>query len=86
MDLKNSVLARKLQISYQMENKHDDQKEEVMEVMDMGGIPEGLPEEFQVGKDMRFGLNSMRAAERENDDPMWSPSSALPSDWLFGDE
>ena len=57
-----------------------------MEVMDSGGVPEDFMEEFQVGKDMLFRLNSKAAAEKEGDDPMWSSSSALPSDWLFGDE
>jgi hypothetical protein len=58
-----------------------------MEVKDLGGMPEDFLEEFQVGKDMLFRLNSITAAEKENnDDPMWSSSSALPSDWLFGDE
>jgi hypothetical protein len=54
--------------------------------MGLSGIPEDSLEEFQVGKDMVFRLNPMAVTEKEDDDPMWSSSSALPSDWLFGDE
>jgi|OpeIllAssembly_1097287.scaffolds.fasta_scaffold50201_1 hypothetical protein len=67
-------------------DKIDYQKEEVMEVLDFGGIPEDSLEEIQVGNDMLFRLNPMKEIEKESDDPMWSSSSALPSDWLFGDE
>ena len=68
-----------------MDNRPDNQKEEVMEAMDLGGAPEDFMQEFQTGKDMRFSLNS-KAAEKKDDDPMWSTSSAMPSDWLFAEE
>ena len=68
-----------------MDNKPDNQKEEVMEAMDLGGTPEDFMQEFQAGKDMLFSLNSGAATEKKNDDPMWS-SSATPSDWLFAEE
>lgn len=93
-------MAQNLLLWVQIDKRLDYQKEEVMEVKDLGGIPEDLLEEFQVGKDMLFRLNSLEKVSEgmkgslksretfggSDEDPMWSSSSALPSDWLFGDE
>ena len=80
----NLTLAQKLHLWCQIEIIQSE--EEVMEVKDFGGAPEDLVEEFRIGKDMLFRLNSKAAADKEKDDPMWSSTSDLPSDWLFGDE
>jgi len=82
------VLAWNLLLCVQIDDNFDYKKEEVMEVKDFGGIPEGSPEEPQTGTDAIFSLNAK--AEKEKDekehDPMWSCSSSLPSAWLFVDE
>ena len=69
-----------------MGNKPDDRKEEVMEVMDFGGTPEGSLEELKEGTDMIFALNPLAVVNKADEDPMWSSSSAMPSDWLFAEE
>jgi hypothetical protein len=69
-----------------MDNKPDYQKEEVMGVMDFGGIPEGSPKELNEGTDMTFILDPRAAVNKVDEDPMWSSSSAMPSDWLFAEE
>ena len=60
-------------------------KEEVREMKDSGGIPEGSPEELQAETDMVFRLDLRAVANKADEDPMWSSSSALPSDWFFAE-
>ena len=71
---------------FKIETKLQQSKEEVMEVKDFGGIPEDTPGELQIGTDMIFSFDAKAEKDEKKDDPMWSSSSDMPSDWLFGDE
>ncbi len=56
-----------------------------MGVKDFSGIPEGSPEELNEGTDMIFSLDPLAVANKVDEDPMWSSSSDMPSDWFFAE-
>ena len=68
-----------------MDIKFKYREEEVMEVKDISGIPEGSPKELLAETDMIFRLDPREVANKADEDPMWSSSSDMPSDWFFAE-